>query len=142
MPNALAAAAAGAGGRRVTTRPSREQFTAAYLNLSLTVDDIALRFRVSDTTVKSWARRFNLPPRKTGGWRENKPAPRIVLKAEENHCNPVDDGPGPDDPPPWLIVEKAAYIRAFNLMTMQTMQDLHCEHRQTGRCWRCRRGLT
>ena len=126
----------------MTTRPSREQFTAAYLNLSLTVDDIALRFRVSDTTIKSWARRFNLPPRKTGGWRGNKPAPRIVLKAEENHCEPVNDGPAWGDPTPEQIVELAAYCRARNILTMQTMQDLHCEHRQTGRCWRCRRGLT
>jgi len=126
----------------VTTRPSREQFTAAYLNLSLTVDDIALRFRVSDTTIKSWARRFNLPPRKTGGWRGNKPAPRIVLKAEENHCEPVNDGPAWGDPTPEQIAELAAYCRARNILTMQTMQDLHCEHRQTGRCWKCRRGLT
>lgn len=126
----------------MTTRPSREQFTAAYLNLSLTVDDIALRFRVSDTTVKSWARRFNLPPRKTGGWRGNKPAPRIVLKAEENHCEPVNDGPGWGDPTPEQIAELAAYCRARNILTMQTMQDEHCEHRQAGRCWRCRRGLT
>jgi transposase len=126
----------------VTTRPSREQFTAAYLNLSLTVDDIALRFRVSDTTVKSWARRFNLPPRKTGGWRGNKPAPRIVLKAEENHCEPVNDGPAWGDPTPEQIAELAAYCRARNILTMQTMQDEHCEHRQAGRCWRCRRGLT
>ena len=126
----------------MTTRPSREQFTAAYLNLSLTVDDIALRFRVSDTTIKSWARRFDLPPRKTGGWRGNKPAPRIVLKAEENHCNPVDDGPAWGDPTPEQIAELAAYCRARNILTMQTMQDEHCEHRQAGRCWRCRRGLT
>ena len=126
----------------MTTRPSREQFTAAYLNLSLTVDDIALRFRVSDTTIKSWARRFNLPPRKTGGWRGNKPAPRIVLKAEENHCEPVNDGPAWGDPTPEQIAELAAYCRARNILTMQTMQDLHCEHRQTGRCWKCRRGLT
>ena len=126
----------------MTTRPSREQFTAAYLNLSLTVDDIALRFRVSDTTVKSWARRFNLPPRKTGGWRGNKPAPRIVLKAEENHCEPVNDGPAWGDPTPEQIAELAAYCRARNILTMQTMQDEHCEHRQAGRCWRCRRGLT
>ena len=126
----------------MTTRPSREQFTAAYLNLSLTVDDIALRFRVSDTTVKSWARRFNLPPRKTGGWRGNKPAPRIVLKAEENHCEPVNDGPAWGDPTPEQIAELAAYCRARNILTMQTMQDLHCEHRQAGRCWKCRHGLT
>ncbi len=106
------------------------------------MDDIALRFRVSDTTVKSWARRFNLPPRKTGGWRGNKPAPRIVLKAEENHCEPVNDGPAWGDPTPEQIAELAAYCRARNILTMQTMQDLHCEHRQTGRCWRCRRGLT
>jgi hypothetical protein len=127
-----------AGGERVTTRPSLEAFAAAYQNLSLTVDDIAIRFRVSDTTVKNWARRFNLPPRTTGGWRGGKPAPRIVLKAEDNHCNPVEDGPGPDDPPLWLIIEKAAYIRAYNLMTMQTSLDEHCEHRRTGRCWKCR----
>ncbi len=124
------------------TRPSREQFAAAYLNLSLTVDDIALRFRVSDTTVKSWARRFNLPPRTTGGWRGNKPAPRIVLKAEDNHCEPVNDGPAWGDPTPEQIAELAAYCRARNILTMQTMQDEHCEHRQAGRCWRCRRGLT
>ena len=123
----------------MTKRPSREQFAAAYMNLSLTVDDIALRFRVSDTTVKSWAKRFDLPPRKTGGYRGERVAPRIALKAEDNHCNPVDDGPGPDDPDPELIADKAAYIRARNLLAMQTLQDDHCEHRRYGRCYRCRR---
>lgn len=123
----------------MTTKPSREAFTAAYRNQNLTVEDIALRFRVSKTTVKDWARRFNLSARQSGGYRASSKAPRIVLKAEENHCEPVDDGPGPDDPPPWLIAEKAAYLRAFNLMTMQTLEDQHCEHRQAGRCWKCRR---
>ncbi len=123
----------------MTKRPSREQFAAAYMNLSLTVDDIALRFRVSDTTVKSWARRFNLPPRATGGYRGRRVAPRIVLKAEENHCEPVDDGPQWGDPTPDQIVELSAYCRARNLLAMQTMQDDHCEHRQAGRCYKCRR---
>ena len=123
----------------MTTKPSREVFAAAYMNLTMTVDDIALRFRVSDTTVKSWARRFNLPPRKSGGWRGNRPAPRIVLKEDENHCNPVNDGPGPDDRTPEEIAELAAYVRARNLIAMQTLEDDHCEHRQAGRCWKCRR---
>ena len=124
------------------SRPSREAFTAAYRNQNLTVEDIALRFRVSETTVNDWARRFNLSARQSGGYRASSRAPRIVLKSEENHCEPVDDGPGPEDPPPWLIAEKAAYLRAFNLMTMQTLEDQHCEHRQTGRCWKCRRWKT
>lgn len=123
----------------MTTKPSREAFAAAYTNLTMTVDDVALRFRVSDTTVKSWARRFNLPPRKTGGWRGNRPAPRIVLKEDENHCNPVNDGPGPDDRTPEEIAELAAYVRARNLIAMQTLEDDHCEHRQAGRCYKCRR---
>ena len=126
----------------MTSRPSREAFTAAYRNQNLTVEDIALRFRVSETTVNDWARRFNLSARQSGGYRASSRAPRIVLKSEENHCEPVDDGPGPEDPPPWLIAEKAAYLRAFNLMTMQTLEDQHCEHRQTGRCWKCRRWKT
>ena len=123
----------------MTTKPSRKVFAAAYMNMTMTVDDIALRFRVSDTTVKSWARRFNLPPRKSGGWRGNRPAPRIVLKEDENHCNPVNDGPGPDDRTPEEIAELAAYVRARNLIAMQTLEDDHCEHRQAGRCWKCRR---
>ena len=127
-----------AGGERVTTRPSREAFAAAYQNLSLTVDDIALRFRVSDTTVKNWARRFNLPPRTTGGWRGGKPAPRIVLKQEENHCIEQHDGPLWGEPTVDEIAELAAYVRARNLLAMQTSLDEHCEHRRTGRCWRCR----
>ena len=123
----------------MTSRPTREQFAAAYKNQNLTVEDIALRFRVSKTTVKDWAKRFDLSARQSGGYRAGSRAPRIVLKAEENHCEPVNDGPGPDDPPPWLIAEKAAYLRAFNLMTMQTLEDQHCEHRQTKRCLKCRR---
>lgn len=123
----------------MTTKPSREVFAAAYMNLSLTVDDVALRFRVSDTTVKSWARRFNLPPRKTGGWRGNKPAPRIVLKDDEDHCNPVNDGPLPGELTPEQITELAAYVRARNLLAMQTLEDEHCEHRRAGRCYKCRR---
>ena len=123
----------------MTTRPSREAFTAAYLDRSISVNELCLRYRVSDTTVKHWARRFGLAPRPTGGYRTPGNAPKIVLKAEENHCNPVEDGPGPDDPPPWLITERAAYIRAYNLMTMQTLEDEHCEHRRTGRCYTCRR---
>lgn len=122
----------------MTTRPSREAFTAAYLDRSISVNELCLRYRVSDTTVKHWARRFGLAPRPTGGYRTPGNAPRIVIKAEDNHCNPVEDGPGPDDPPPDLIAEKAAYIRAYNLMTMQTLEDEHCEHRQAGRCYKCR----
>ena len=123
----------------MTTRPSREAFTKAYLDRSISVSELCLRYRVSDTTIKYWARRFGLAPRPTGGYRTPSNAPRIVLKAEDNHCNPVEDGPGPDDPPPWLITERAAYIRAYNLMTMQTLEDEHCEHRQAGRCYKCRR---
>jgi transposase-like protein len=123
----------------VTTKPSREQFAAAYMNSSLTVEEIALRFRVSDTTIKFWARRFNLPPRKTGGWRGNRPAPRIVLKKEDNHCDPVNDGPMPGDITPEQIAELAAYCRARHLLSMQTEEDLHCEHRQRGRCAKCSR---
>ena len=66
-------------------------------------------------------------------------ATRIVLKAEENHCDPVEDGPGPEDPTPEEIAELAAYWRARNVLAMQTMEDQHCEHRQNGRCWKCRR---
>jgi hypothetical protein len=126
----------------VTTKPSREAFSAAYMNLSLTVDDIAIRFRVSDTTIKNWARRFNLPPRTTGGWRGGKPAPRIVLKQEENHCIEQRDGPLWGEPTVDEIAELAAYVRARNLLAMQTSLDDHCEHRVTGRCWKCRKWKT
>jgi hypothetical protein len=125
----------------VTTKPSREAFSAAYMNMSLTVEDIALRFRVSDTTIKSWANRFNLPPRKKGGWRGNKPAPRIVLKREDDHCEPMNDGPMPGDRTPEEIAELAAYCRARSLLAMQTEEDLHCEHRQNGRCEKCTKRL-
>ena len=126
----------------MTTRPSREQFTAAYLDPTLTVMEVCRRFAISDTTCSHWARRFGLAPRKTGGYRPASVAPRIVLKAEENHCEPVNDGPAWGDPTPEQIAELAASCRARNILTMQTMQDEHCEHRQAGRCWRCRRGLT
>ena len=126
----------------MTSKPSREQFAAAYKNQNLTVEDIALQFRVSKTTVKDWAKRFDLSARRSGGYRAGSQAPRIVLKAEENHCEPVHDGPGPDDPTPEQIAELAAYCMARNVIAMQTLEDLHCEHRQTGRCWKCRRWKT
>ena len=69
----------------MTSRPSREAFTAAYLDRSVTVNELCLRYRVSDTTVKHCARRFGLPPRPTGGWRGNVRAAPITLKHEENH---------------------------------------------------------
>ena len=123
----------------MTTKPSREAFTAAYLDRSISVNELCLRYRVSDTTVKHWARRFGLAPRPTGGYRTPGNAPKIVIKAEDNHCEPVEDGPQWGDPTPEEIAELAAYWRARNVLAMQTMEDDHCEHRQAGRCYKCRR---
>ncbi len=100
----------------MTTRPSREAFCAAYLDRSVSVNELCLRYRVSDTTIKKWARRFGLAPRPTGGYRTPSNAPRIILKAEENHCEPVNDGPLWGDPTPEQIAELAAYCRARRIM--------------------------
>jgi transposase-like protein len=100
----------------VTTRPNREQFAAAYLDRSVSVNELCLRYRVSDTTVKHWARRFGLAPRPAGGYRPPSKAPQIVLKAHENHCDPVDDEPQWGDPTPEEISELAAYCRARRIM--------------------------
>jgi len=123
----------------VTTKPSREAFSAAYLDRNVKIQDLCLRYRVSDTTVKAWARRFGLAPRPAGGFRTPSNAPRIVLKAEENHCEPVDDGPEWGDPTPEEIAELAAYWRARNVLAMQTMEDQHCKHRRNGRCLKCQK---
>ena len=123
----------------MTTRPSREVFAAAYLDRNVKIQELCLRYRVSDTTIKQWARRFGLAPRPAGGYRTPTNAPRIILKAEEDHCEPVDDGPQLGDPRPEEIAELAAYCRARNVLAMQTLEDDHCEHRQAGRCWKCRR---
>ena len=100
----------------MTSRPSREVFTAAYLDRSVTVNELCLRYRVSDTTVKHWARRLGLPPRPTGGWRNNVRAAPITLKHEENHCDEVNDVPQWGDPTPAEIAELAAYCRARRIM--------------------------
>jgi hypothetical protein len=100
----------------VTKRPSREQFAAMYLDSDMTIDAICRTLRISDTTCKHWARRFGLEPRSTGGWRGLVKAPPIVLKAEENHCNPVNDGPMFGDPTPEEIAELSAYCRARRIM--------------------------
>lgn len=100
----------------MTKRPSREQFAAAYLDRSITVNELCLLFRVSDTTIKHWARRFGLTPRPTGGWRGLVKAPPIVLKHEENHCEPLNDGPMFGDPTPEEIAELTAYCRARRIM--------------------------
>lgn len=103
----------------MTTRPSYSEFAAAYLDRSISVNELCLRYRVSDTTVKHWARRFGLAPRPTGGYRSPSNAPKIILKAEENHCEPVDDGPQWGDPTPEQIAELAAYCRARRIMCGQ-----------------------
>ena len=100
----------------MTTKPSREAFTAAYLDHTVTVNELCLRYRVSDTTVKHWARRFGLPPRPTGGWRGNVRAAPITLKEYENHCEEVSDVPQWGDPTPAEIAELAAYCRARRVM--------------------------
>ena len=123
----------------MTTKPSREAFIAAYLDRNVKIQDLCLKYRVSDTTVNAWARLFGLAPRPAGGFRTPSNAPRIIFKAEENHCDPVDDGPSPEDPTPEEIAELAAYWRARNVLAMQTMEDQHCEHRNAGKCWKCRR---
>ena len=100
----------------MTTRPSREAFTAAYLDRSISVNELCLRYRVSDTTVKHWARRFGLAPRPTGGYRTPGNAPRIMLKADDNHCVEQHDGPMWGDPTREEIAELAAYCRARRIM--------------------------
>ena len=123
----------------MTARPGRAAFAAVYADAAVSTQEMCDRWQVSRQTICEWARRFGLPARQHGGQRERHAAAEIVIHPRDNHCEPVDDGPGPDDPPPWLIAEKAAYIRAYNLMTMQTLQDEHCEHRRAGRCYKCRR---
>jgi transposase-like protein len=123
----------------VTTKPSREAFSAAYLDRNVKVQELCLQYQVSDTTIKAWARRFGLAPRPAGGYRTPSNAPRIILKAEENHCEPVNDGPELGDPTPEEIAELAAYWRARNVLAMQTMEDQHCEHRRNGRCLKCQK---
>ena len=96
------------------TRPSREQFAAAYRNLHFTVDDIAVRFGISRSTVKEWARRFHLP------LRQDTPAasarPRVLMNPEENHCEEMTDGPDEDDPTPEQIQQMASVLRAAHMM--------------------------
>jgi hypothetical protein len=36
----------------MTSKPSRDAFTLAYLDGSVTINELCLRYRVSDTTVK------------------------------------------------------------------------------------------
>ena len=100
----------------MTTRPSREAFTEAYLDRSISVSELCLRYRVSDTTVKHWARRFGLAPRPTGGYRTPSNAPKIILKEHENHCVEQHDGPLWGDPTPEQIAELAAYCRARRIV--------------------------
>ena len=100
----------------MTTRPSREAFTEAYLDRSVSVNELCLRYRVSDTTVKHWARRFGLAPRPTGGYRTPSNAPKIILKEHENHCIEQHDGPQLGDPTPEQIAELAAYCRARRIV--------------------------
>lgn len=100
----------------MTTKPSRDTFTAAYLDRSVTINELCVRYCVSDTTVKHWARRFGLPPRPTGGYRTPSNAPRIMLKAQDNHCVEQHDGPMWGDPTPEEIADLAAYCRARRIM--------------------------
>ena len=100
----------------MTSKPSRDAFTLAYLDRSVTINELCLRYRVSDTTVKHWARRFGLPPRPTGGWRNNVTAAPIVLKEYDNHCREVVDVPLWGDPTREEIAELSAYCRARRIM--------------------------
>jgi len=111
---------ADAGGERVTTRPSREQFAALYLDADLTIDTISRMLRISSATCQLWAKRFDLGLRSTGGWRGNVKAPPIILKHEDNHCRDQHDGPMWGDPTPEQIAELAAYCRARRVMAGST----------------------
>ncbi len=104
----------------MTTKPSREQFASLYLDRELTIDTIARMLRISSATCQLWAKRFNLGQRTTGGWRGRRKAPPIVLKHEDNHCEPVNDGPAWGDPTPEQIAELAAYCRARRIMDGHT----------------------
>lgn len=116
---------------------SRRSFTDAYMQGDVSMEQLGLRFGVSRTTVKEWAKRFGLPRRFAGGLRSRDAAPLIVLLASDNHCDPVNDGPELGDPDPEQIADRCAYIRAVNLLAMQTLEDEHCEHRRRGRCHKC-----
>ena len=100
----------------MTTKPSREVFAAAYLDRNVKIQELCLRYRVSDTTIKQWARRFGLAPRPAGGYRTPSNAPKIVLKEHENHCVEQHDGPLWGDPTPEQIAELAAYCRARRIV--------------------------
>ena len=100
----------------MTTKPSREAFTEAYLDRSVSVNELCLRYRVSHKTVKHWARRSGLALRPTGGYRTPGNAPRIILKDHENHCVEQHDGPLWGDPTPDEIVELSAYCRARRIV--------------------------
>ena len=95
--------------------PTRQEFASAWEDQSLTLEDIAARWNASRRLVKDWAKRFGLSPRPALNWRKGRRRkhrmPAIVLTQADNHCLPVNDGPGRHDPTPEQIAARAEELR-------------------------------
>lgn len=110
-------------------RPTREQFAAVYLDQTLTITEVCRRLGISDTTCAAWVKRFGMEPRRPGRRRSQRHNPaskvalQLIVKDDEDHCDEMNDGPGPRDRTPDEIVELAAYVKARNLLAMQTHED-------------------
>lgn len=90
-----------------------------WADLDIPVLTICRILRISETTCTLWARRWGLPPRPAGGYRPPSVAPRIVLKADDNHCREVHDGPAFGDPTPSEIVLARFAIQAADFIAMR-----------------------
>lgn len=96
-------------GRR---RPTRQEFAALWFDTSVTVEEICRRLMISHTTCVRWAKRWAMPHRPPGGYRGPKAtAEPLYIKASDDHCDEVDDGPGPHDPTPSEILARAWELR-------------------------------
>jgi transposase len=119
----MAEAAAGTGGGRVNNRikhqpPTRELLSQLWADDRWTVRAIASRFRVSETTVGGWAKRFGL------GFKRNT-RPVFAKKRKREYFNDSmkeeKDGPLPGDPTPEEITELAAYVIARRIMSKRVV---------------------
>lgn len=107
--------------RPLITMPTREEFVAAWFDVTFTTSAIAKRYGVSESLVKSWGGRFGLPHRPHSTGKRRGKAPPVVIMSWDDHCRPVNDGPTKGDPTPDEIAERAAAIRAAHIEYKRTL---------------------
>lgn len=93
--------------------PTRDHLERLWHDPDWSIRNIARLFKVSETLVSGWAKRYGFPYKT---WRRPVVCVQRPKEYFDNSIEPVLDGPLPGDPTPEQIAEMTAYCRARRVM--------------------------